>query len=192
MEEEQGVLEEEAGTSPVPTEENEQTEEQAEGVTPPVDGKDYKAIAEQLSKDIKEKNRKIRELKEQAPVQQPQDEVEKRFVDTERRSIKAEANYEILMKVQTDPTFKERVDIVKDYVEQGYTLEMADKLAKADIMDKILSELPKEEKINKPKQIETQATPETKEFQETGNPLKDFLDDPNVPEGAKEAARRYF
>lgn len=184
----------EAETTTESTEENKQTEKPAEGVTPPVDGKDYKAIAEQLSRDIKEKNRKIQELKGQPQKEAiTEDETVKRFIETEKRSIKAEANYEILMKVQTDPSFKERVDIVKDYVEQGYTLEMADKLAKADIMDKILAESSKGEvQVNKPKQIETQAVPEKKTFEETGNPLKDFLNNPDVPEAAKEAAKRYF
>ena len=195
MEETKDVLEVEADTTPESTEENEQGQEQAEGVTTAPDGKDYKAIAEQLSRDIKEKNRKIQELKSQTPVEkqdEPQDETVKRFMDTEKRSIKAEANYEILMKAQTDPTFKDRVDIVKSYVEQGYNIDMADRLAKADIMDKILTELPKEVEVNKPKQIETQAIPDKNKFQPTGNPLKDLLDDPDVPESAKEAARRYF
>jgi len=193
MTEEKDVNTEEA-TSSESTEQNEQTEEQSGASSQTVDGKDYKAIAEQLSKDIKEKNRKIQELKNQkVPDQEPQSEVEKRFLETEKRSIKTEAEMTIISKLQTDPTFKERVDIVKDYVSQGYNIEMADRLAKADIMDKILTALPNEElKPNKPKQIETQAIPENNEFQETGDHLKDILDDPNAPEYAKEAARRFF
>lgn len=195
MDEENVVKEAEAVTEVV-TDETEQTAEQAEASSQPVDGKDYKAIAEQLSKDIKEKNRKIQELKSQKTVEveaPAEDETVRRFVDTEKRSMRAEANTEIIMMLQSDPTFKDRVDIVKDYVEKGYDIKMADKLAKSDIMDKILTALPEEaKKSNQPKQIETQAIPEKKEFQESGNHLKDFLDDPNVPDSAKEAARRYF
>ena len=202
-EENKGVPEEtptgEVKTPAKPEENNEQVKKPLGGETPETDGKDYKAIAQQLSKDIQSKNQKIQELKNNppAPVKEeqkpPVDEGVKRFEDTEKRSLKAEANSEILMKLQTDPSFKERMNIVIDYVAKGHDIETADKFAKSDIMDKILKELPQEvQEVNKPKQIDTQATPEDPTFQKSGDPVKDILDDPEAPEAAKEAVRRYF
>ena len=177
MTEEKGVVEEtptiEAETVAVPTETNEQTEQPVEGVTPPVDGKDYKAIAEQLSKDIKEKNRKIQELKSTpvptAPVQPVISEDE-----TVRRFLQTEANATIAVKLQTDPSFKDRVELVQEYVKQGYDINMADKLAKADIMDKILSAKSETETPVIPNQIKPTATQEQVAPQPTGNSLDDI------------------
>jgi len=195
-EELQGVEEEvEAETTTLPEENNEQTEEQAEAISQPVDGKDYKAIAEQLSRDIKEKNRKIQELKSQqsvAQVAQPvlsEDETVKRFLATE-------ANATIAVKLQTDPSFKDRVEIVQSYVEQGYNIEMADKLAKADIMDKILSEPSTPVQTNIPKQMQPSAIPEPVRQKPTGNSLDDIMGgkidiDIEDPESLKEVLRRY-
>lgn len=173
----------------------EQTEQPVEGVTPPVDGKNYKAIAEQLSKDIKEKNRKIQELKAQPtqePVVQPvisEDETVKRFLATE-------ANATIAVKLQTDPSFKDRVEIVQEYVKQGYDINMADKLAKADIMDRILNETSVADKPEVINQMQPTATPEIVKPQPTGNSLDDVmagkvdveLDD---PQGLREVLEKY-
>jgi len=191
-EEVQGVTEEllnpptEAETVAEPTENNEQVQEPVEGVTPTTDGKDYKAIAEQLSKDIKEKNRKIQELK--ASVQQPvpvqpvvsEDETVKRFLQTE-------ANATIAVKLQTDPSFKYRVELVQDYVAQGYDINMADKLAKADIMDKVLAESSSPNPVNIPKTVQPTAIPEQVKQQPTGNDLDDFLSG-KIEIGAEDAA----
>ena len=175
MEEEiMDVKQEEATLDPVQDQE-EQTEEQVEALSQPVDGKDYKAIAEQLSKDIREKNRKIQELKAATqPVQQEQvtppviseDETVKRFLATE-------ANATIAVKLQTDPSFRDRVEIVQAYVAQGYDITMADKLAKADIMDQILNESSAPVQAVIPKQITPTATPEQVKPQSTGNTLDD-------------------
>ena len=155
----------------------EQTEEQVEASSQPVDGKDYKAIAEQLSKDIKEKNRKIQEqkkiLEDAKQVQQPvqpvisEDETVKRFLATE-------ANATIAVKLQTDPSFKDRVEIVQAYVAQGYDINMADKLAKADIMDKILSEKSETETPVITNQMKPNAIQEQVRPQPTGNSLDDI------------------
>lgn len=200
MAEEQDVEAVEAVTTPESTETNEQSQEQVEGVTSTDGGKDYKSIAEQLSKDIKEKNRKIQELKSQvtppvtpSPSQSAQAVSQVSEDDTVRRFLQTEANATIAVKMQTDPSFKERVAIVQEYVAQGYDINMADRLAKADIMDKILTSTSEETPAKQtPKQITPQAIPEKQEFRETGDGLKDFLADPNVPEGAKEAVRRTF
>jgi len=175
----------------------EPTEEPVEGVTPPVEGKDYKAIAEQLSSDIKEKNRKIQELKSQQPQPQvveemPQDEAVKRFIETEERSKKAEANSEILLKLSTDPSFVNRVEIVKDYVAQGFSIVDADMRAKADILDGITKEFAKEVKTEPIKQLNPQAIPEEESFKPTGDAVKDMLDDPNINPQMKEAVKRTF
>lgn len=194
MTEENGVKVEEAVTSPVPAEDNEQVDQPEDGVTPPTDGKDYKRIAEQLSKDIKEKNRKIQELKSKTAEQVVEPRVPQVSEDdTVRRFIQTEANATIAVKLQTDPTFKDRVSLVQEYVAQGYDVNMADKLAKSDIMDNILNTVSQELPAQPtPKQITPQAIPEKQVVKETGDGFKDFLSDPNVPEGAKEAVRRAF
>jgi hypothetical protein len=188
MNEEKGVEEpeetpeeptEEVETPAVPTEENEQGEEPVESVIPIPDGKDYKAIAEQLSKDIKEKNRKIQEQKkiledakqtvQQQPVQPVISEDE-----TVQRFLRTEANATIAVKLQTDPSFKDRVEIVQNYVAQGYDINMADKLAKADIMDQILAESSTPVQSNPPKTPKPTATPEQVRPKSTGNILDDI------------------
>ena len=175
-EENKDVKQDEAKVEDVQPQE-EQTEEQVEASSQPVDGKDYKAIAEQLSKDIKEKNRKIQEqkkiLEDAKQVQQPvqpvisEDETVKRFLATE-------ANATIAVKLQTDPSFKDRVEIVQAYVAQGYDINMADKLAKADIMDKILSEKSETETPVIPNQMKPNAIQEQVRPQPTGNSLDDI------------------
>lgn len=177
-EEIQGVEEVEAVTTPEPTETNEQAEEQDGATSDPVDGKDYKAIAEQLSRDIKEKNRKIQELKAQTSQPRQQEPTVTQPVisedETVRRFLKTEANATIAVKLQTDPSFKDRVEIVQAYVEQGYDINMADKLAKSDIMDKILTEASTQSKHNIPQQIQPSAIPEAKKARLTGNSLDDI------------------
>ena len=173
----QGVEEEEAVTSPEPAETNEQVEEQAGATSEPTDGKDYKAIAEQLSRDIKEKNRKIQELKSQANQPSPTPQSSAPVIsedDTVRRFLQTEANATIAVKLQTDPSFKDRVEIVQAYVAQGYDINMADKLAKADIMDKILTETSAQVKPNIPQQIQPTAIPEVRKAKLTGNSLDDI------------------
>jgi hypothetical protein len=169
---------EEVETPAVPTEENEQGEEPVESVIPIPDGKDYKAIAEQLSKDIKEKNRKIQEQKkilEDAKQSIPQ--VVQPVIsedETVQRFLRTEANATIAVKLQTDPSFKDRVEIVQNYVAQGYDINMADKLAKADIMDQILAESSTPVQSNPPKTPKPTATPEQVKPKSTGNILDDI------------------
>jgi len=155
-------------------EHNEQVNEQVESDISTTDGKDYKAIAEQLSKDIQAKNRKIQELKGQPQSQVAPVQAEITEDETVRRFIQTEANATIAMKMQTDPSFKDRVDIVQSYVQQGYDISMADKLAKADIMDRILAAGASEAEVIKPKQITPTAIPETTVPQLTGNVLDDI------------------
>jgi hypothetical protein len=154
------------------TEENEQPTDVREDVnTPEGDGKDYKTIAENLSKALREeraKNKKQESVKPAESPQEPQDETVKRFLRTE-------ADAYIAKKIAIDPSFKERLDIVENYVSQGYTIDMADKLAKAEIMDKILAVNSQEETINKPKQITPTATPEPEAPKTTGNVLDDVM-----------------
>jgi hypothetical protein len=176
-EQQMDVQEVEAETTPVSTENNEQVQEQVEGVTTTTDGKDYKAIAEQLSKDIQEKNRKIQELKGQIqPQQQAQVTVEEQSEDdTVKRFLRTEATTMINNKMLTDPNFKDRAPIVASYVEQGYSFDMADKMAKADILDQILtgSSNDAQQQINQPT-ITPKAIPEEEVVQRTGNVLDDI------------------
>jgi hypothetical protein len=174
MNEEMDVTSVGAETTSESTENNEQVSSDSEVVnTQETGGKDYKAIAEQLSKDIKEKNRKIQELKsKQSEVRAVEPEMSDD--ETVRRFVQTEANATIALKLQTDPSFKDRVDIVQNYVREGYTIDMADKLAKADIMDRILSAGTSDVEINKPKQIQPTAIPEQREIKSTGNILDDI------------------
>jgi hypothetical protein len=172
-EEEVVVNNEEANLDPNQVE-IEQTEEQVEALSQPVDGKDYKAIAEQLSKDIREKNIKIQEQKALLANASKivNNEVEQPVIsedDTVKRFLATEANATIAVKLQTDPSFKDRVEIVQSYVAQGYDINMADKLAKADIMDKILNESSTPTPVNIPKQIQPTAIPEQPKPQTDGS-----------------------
>jgi hypothetical protein len=171
MTKENDVKVEDTTTTPS-VENNGQPENDSEVVnTPQGDGKDYKTIAENLSKALREereKNKKKQEPVEPVEVPQTQDDTVKRFLRTE-------ADAYIAKKIAIDPSFKDRLDIVENYVSQGYTIDMADKLAKAEIMDKILAVNNQEEVINKPKQITPTATPETEAPKTTGNVLDDVL-----------------
>ena len=123
--------------------------------TPTGDGKDYKTIAENLSKALREEREKhkIEPVTQPQPVVPSEDETVKRFLATE-------ANATIAVKLQTDPSFKDRVELVQDYVAKGYDINMADKLAKADIMDQILSAKSETKKPVIPNQIKPTATQE--------------------------------
>jgi hypothetical protein len=170
----QGVNEEEAILDPAQDQE-EQFEEQAESDIQPNDGKDWKAVAEQMSRDLKEKNQKIKELKShnQNPSTVSSDE------DSQKRFIRAEANATMALKLQIDPSFKSRVDIVRNYVEQGYDIDMADKLAKSDIMDQMLK-ASSPEPVQSITQLNPTAAPERQARKTTGNALDDFMQG-NIP-----------
>lgn len=169
----------------------EQVNESADDVTSTTDGKDYKAMYESVRESLRKEREEKKALKTQVqqPVQAealPEDEATRRFLRTE-------ANAEIAVKLQTDPFFKENVDAIKEYVEKGHSIDQATTMVKADILDTVIKlSSTEQQEIPKPKQINTQATPEPQEYQPTGDHLKDFLNDPNVPEAAKESARRYF
>lgn len=138
--------------------------------TQETDGKDYKSLYENAKIALR-KEREAKKAVTTAPVvTQPEISED----ETVRRFIQTEANATIALKLQTDPSFKDRVEIVQDYVKQGHTIEMADKLAKADIMDRILASGVTETATNKPKQIQPTAIPEPTEKQSTGNILDDI------------------
>lgn len=172
--------------------ENEQDEINSEVVKPQEsDGKDYKKLYENVKTALQAERQKRKEVQ---PVQaevvtQPQEQTDEAY----NRFLKVEATTYINNKLQTDPSFKDRIQEVTKYVEQGYTVDQADNLALADIARMVIQEATKGEPENKSlNQINTKAVVEEKTFKETGDHLKDFLNDPNVPEGAKEAAKRYF
>lgn len=176
MTEEQQVVNQGEANTASDQEQFEQVQEQVESEISTTDGKNHEAIAKQLSRDIIEKNRKIQELKSQlqqtqqtavtTPVQE--DETVKRFIRTEALTM-------VNNKMLTDTTFKDRAPIVSSYIEQGYTFDMADKLAKADIMDKLLAESSQEQaQYQIPKQITPKAIPEPTVQQSTGNVLDDI------------------
>lgn len=137
------------------------------------DVKDYKTQAENLTKALRaerEKNKRLRETVEKpapAPVT-TEDPAVQRF-------LKTEANATIAVKMQTDPSFKDRVEIVQSYVEQGYDIDMADKLAKADIMEEILKGRTASTPVQPVTQMQPSATPEPQAaFKSTGDSLSDF------------------
>lgn len=138
--------------------------------TPTGDGKDYKTLYENARKALQQEREAKKALKAQPEVQPaiPEDETVKRFLQTE-------ANAAIAIKLQTDPTFKDRLEAVQEYVAQGNSIEMADKLAKGDIMDKILSgSVSEQQETLKPKQITPKAIPEETVIHSTGNVLDDI------------------
>lgn len=174
--------------------ENEQDESNSEVVKPQEsDGKDYKKLYENVKTALQAERQKRKEVPavsvEKAAMQEPQEQTDEAY----NRFLKVEATTYINNKLQTDPSFKDRIQEVTKYVEQGYTVDQADNLALADIARMVIQEATKGEPENKSlNQINTKAVVEEKTFKETGDHLKDFLNDPNVPEGAKEAAKRYF
>lgn len=174
--------------------ENEQDEINSEVVKPQEsDGKDYKKLYENVKTALQAERQKRKEVPavsvEKAAMQEPQEQTDEAY----NRFLKVEATTYINNKLQTDPSFKDRIQEVTKYVEQGYTVDQADNLALADIARMVIQEATKGEPENKSlNQINTKAVVEEKTFKETGDHLKDFLNDPNVPEGAKEAAKRYF
>lgn len=174
MEEEEVVVNEESAV-PLNSTDSEQEQEPivSEDVKPQdSDGKDYKSIAENLSKALREERAKN---KIETPHQQVVPTPAVSEDDTVRRFLQTEANATIAVKLQTDPSFKDRVELVQDYVAQGYDINMADKLAKADIMDKILAETSTHTPVSIPKTVLPTATPETVRPRLTGNDLDDFM-----------------
>lgn len=168
--EEYGVNEE---VSQAPVESPAAEIEQESSVTEDVqktesDGKDYKTIAENLSKALREERAKNK-APQTTPQSQPQNEDE-----TYRRFLQTEANAEIAVMLQTDPSFKDRVELVKNYVEQGYDIKMADRLAKGDIMDQILHGESQSAPTNIPKQMQPNVTPEPRVVHQTGDVYQDL------------------
>ena len=137
-------------------------------------------------KALKEKLRELEDLKTYQPAQQQtqDDDAYKRFLQTEARSI-------ILEKAAIDPSFRERIDLVKKVMEErGVDVETADNMVKAKLFDRLTKEVSSQQREEQPKQIKTQATSEpTATFKPSGDRVKDIMNDPNIHPALREAYR---
>ena len=173
---------EEAETSPESsTEENEQdTTVSEDAKTQESDGKDFETKYQESLIALRKERQRRRDAEagNSQPVQrdyapEEQDDTVKRFLNVEATSL-------INNKLLTDPSFKERADIVKDeMVRTGKQLEDADnavlaRLFKESFLNKEEGESPKSKP---PKQLPNTAIPEDKRISSENQEALDKFDD---------------
>ena len=160
MEEQQGVNVEAETTTTSPVENNEQETIVTEDVQKPVSNvQENLKIA--LQKERQRRQAAEEQLRQtQAQVYQAPDEDE-----TVKRFLNVEATTLINNKILTDPSFKDRADLVQDEMKHtGKTIEDADNAVIARLFKEMTSVQDQEQIINKPpQQIKTTAIPEEKE-----------------------------
>ena len=133
----------------------------------PIVSEDVKPQESEVESNLKKALQAERERRKDE--QKKREELEARLADQNytqtdnsdeayQRFLKVEAETKITSKMLNDPTFKERVDLVKDTMERtGYDVDMADAIVKAQIYDQLIKESPKgQEKSEPPKQFKNQ------------------------------------
>lgn len=137
----------------------EPTEVVSEDAKTPVE-KDYKTKYEESLAAIREERAKRKELQAQVAETQTQPVVQPADDEVYRDYLGVKANAYIGMKMQTDPSFKDRLDIVEEFA-KSMPIEQADEKAKALIFDRLQKEMSSEEPVVKPKQIKQGASSES-------------------------------
>lgn len=147
---------------------------------------------------IKKERERLESLKSQAPsetVYEPPVQAQApEGDDAVRRFLQAEANSLLALKMQTDPTFRDRLDIVRKEMENnpGLNVEDADNRVKSRLFDEIVKQSSSNGEVNvETNKLTTDTIPEPVK-QKTGDPIKDILQDPNVNPYMKEAMKRRF
>lgn len=121
----------------------------------------------------KEREKRRRLESQLKSIQPPQDLTEEGTGVDMRDLQMAKTNAYIARMVSTDPTFRDRLDRVEEFVKQGYDVEEADEKALASLMRDVLKEAKTTpEKSNKPSKTETAAT--TEEEAPSGVSYKDI------------------
>jgi len=143
------------------TEEAKQTENASEGAKTPVGAKDDRTKYEEALAALKEERERRKEAEKIVRESEDQEVPPSHSDDAVYQDyLRTKADAYIAKQLTLDRTFKDRLDDIEYYMKQGHSIDMADKMAKADLADKLLTELAKEEKVEKPKQIKPNAAPE--------------------------------
>jgi len=159
MEEQQGVNVEAETTTVPPTENNEQETIVTEDVQKPVSNvQENLKIA--LQKERERRRAAEEQLRTQTQYQAPMEEDE-----TVKRFLNVEATTLINNKILTDPSFKDRADLVQAEMRaSGKNIEDADNAVIARLFKEMTSVQDQEQIINKPpQQIKPTAIPEERQ-----------------------------
>ena len=202
-EQKEDVKQEEAETPSVSTEQNEQesveetqpveedvktqetdSEEESVEETEPaisqdaIEKENYKRALQKERAKRKDAQKAVEALEaEKTTTPEPQVSEPESTDDINQQWQKMQADVYLTKKMQEDPSFKDRVDLVRQEMESDLTItaEMADMRVKSNIFDEMHSEEPQEE-VKKIKQIKNTATPEPTKPKLSKSPMKDLMD----------------
>lgn len=161
------------------------------------DGEKYqqslKALREERARR-KQASSEVEELRARLSKLEAQDEVDGDVEEekpAKKRVSRSEALAELAFKVAKDPSFRDRLDLVEERMQQGMTLEQADNAVLADIARKLMSSAESDAPSKVPKSIPTEAIPEAPSKRPTGDIIKDVLEGrANIPKEQAAAIRQ--
>jgi hypothetical protein len=120
-------------------------------------------IHSNLQRAIEQEKDKLRKLREQRReiVSQPKTENEDESDEDKKWRMQQEAKTDVAIKLASDPSFKERQDLVMEEMNRsGKALEDADALVKSRLFDEVLKSSAPSPTPSYPNQINPSATPE--------------------------------
>lgn len=193
---EQDVKTEDSDSSSESTDTNTQDTTGKEAVTNPVsekvDKKVYNKVRDDLLGERKAYKAENADLKKQlAALESSEQTPQEDLGGMEERFAQVEFNSALATKRTSDPSFTDREEMVVGLSQdRGITLEQADTIVTSEMMKEVLRNQPQSNQPVAPNIINQKATQEgAAEFQSTGDPIKDMLENPNTPDVMRNALR---